>query len=337
MQEKGPGRGDPMGPLDWRKALPFEEQSHTGLIGPSELIEHCSLIRPTALIKLGPGEPFAVSDGLPWVGLEALRYRDQPPNEAFQPPLTHHALLLFIQTPKEFEAQYEGVSRVVPPRAGSVLMVPAGSPARWRWSNHSDSLHVFLEPGLVARVATEAFGLDPARVSLPPLDGLYLPALRDAMLAVNEELTAGAAGGRLAAESLANLLAVHLIRNASAPQPPDRRSYGALPRATLRAVVDYIEKHLDDRLTLEQMAEASHLSPYHFARRFKAATGLQPHQYLIVRRVERAKLLLRQDRDISLAKIAASAGFSDQSQFSQHFKRAVGVTPGQFRTSARIA
>ena len=78
-------------------------------------------------------------------------------------------------------------------------------------------------------------------------------------------------------------------------------------------------------------------APYHFARRFKVATGLPPHQYLIVRRVERAKQLLQQDRDFSLAEIAARAGFSDQSQFSQHFKRAVGVTPGQFRTSARIA
>src|SRR5262245_34718079 len=100
-----------------------------------------SLLRPTALIKHFPGEPFAVSDGLRWVGLEALRYRDQPPNEAFQPHLTHHSLLLFLHTPKDFEARYEGVSRVVPPPAGSILMVPAGSPAWWRWSNHSDSLH----------------------------------------------------------------------------------------------------------------------------------------------------------------------------------------------------
>ena len=185
--------------------------------------------------------------------------------------------------------QYEGVSRVVPPPAGSILMVPAGSPARWRWSSHSDSLHVFLEPGLVARVAAEAFELDPARVSVPPLDGLDLPQLRAAMLAVNDELTAGAAGGRLAAESLANLLAVHLIRNASAPRPPARRTDGALPRGKLRAVVEYIEEHLDAGLTLEQMAAAAHLSAYHFARQFKAATGLPPHQYVIARRVERAQ------------------------------------------------
>ena len=249
------------------------EPGLSGLVSPTELIKRCGVHRPLELIQHFPGEPFAASDRRRWVGLEALRYHYQPPNEAFQPPLTHHSLLLFIRTPKEFEARYDGISRVVPPPAGSILMVPAGSPARWRWSDHSDSLHVFLEPGLVARVAAEAFELDPSRASVPPLDGLHLPQLRAAMLAVNDELTAGAAGGRLAAESLANLLAVHLIRNASGPRPPARRTYGALPRGKLRAVVEYIEDHLDAGLTLEQMAAAAHLSPYHFARQFKATTS----------------------------------------------------------------
>ena len=174
-------------------------------------------------------------------------------------------------------------------------------------------------------------------MSLPPLDGLHLPQLRAAMLAVNDELTADAAGGRLAAGSLANLLAVHLIRTASAPRPPARRTDGALPRGKLRAVVEYIEGHLDAGLTLEQMAAAAHLSAYHFARQFKAATGLPPHQYVITRRVDRAQQLLQPDGDLSLSEIAARAGFSDQSQFSHHFKRVVGVTPRQFRKFARIA
>jgi AraC family transcriptional regulator len=82
---------------------------------------------------------------------------------------------------------------------------------------------------------------------------------------------------------------------------------------------------------------AAHLSAYYFARQFKAATGLPPHQYVILRRVERAKQLLHAGADLSLAEVAAHAGFSDQSQFSQHFKRLVGVAPGQFRTPARIA
>jgi AraC family transcriptional regulator len=314
-----------------------QEPGLRGLVSSAELIKGCGLHRPLDLIKHFPGEPLAVSDRRWWAGLEALRYRDQPPNEAFQPPLTHHSLLLFLRTPNEFEARYEGVSRIVPPPAGSILLVPAGSPAWWRWSSHSDSLHIFLEPERVARVAAEAFGLDPVRVSLPPLDGLDLPQVRAAMLAVNEELTAGAAGGRLAAESLAHLIAVHLIRNASAPRPPARRTYGALPSGKLRAVVEFIEGHLDTGLTLGRMAAAAHLSASHFARRFKEATGVPPHQYVLARRVERAKQLLQQDGDLSLAEIAACAGYSDQSQFSHHFKRLVGVTPGQFRRSARIA
>src|SRR5215472_14640566 len=195
----------------------------SGLLGPIELIERCGLLGPIELIKQFPGEPCAASDRRRWVGLEALRYRYQPPNEAFQPPLTHHSLLLLLHPPKEFEARSEGIARKVPPHPGSILVVPAGNPTWWRWSSHSDSLHVFLDPELVARVAAEGFDLDPARASVPPLDGLDLPQMRAAMLAVNDELTAAADGGPLAAESLANIMAVHLIRNATALRGTARR------------------------------------------------------------------------------------------------------------------
>jgi AraC family transcriptional regulator len=73
-----------------------------------------------------------------------------------------------------------------------------------------------------------------------------------------------------------------------------------------------------------------------FSRQFKAATELPPHQYLIARRVERAKQLLEGGGDLTLRQVAAHAGSSDQSQFCQHFKRLVGVTPGQFRAPTRI-
>ena len=108
-----------------------------------------------------------------------------------------------------------------------------------------------------------------------------------------------------------------------------------LPRGRLRAVVEYIEEHLDGSPSLEQMAATAHLSVYHFARQFRAATGLPPHQYVISRRVERAKQLL-QEGDLSLAEVAAAAGFADQSKLSHTFKRVVGVSPRQFRRSAGI-
>jgi|SRR5271165_314376 len=290
-----------------------------------------------ALRKIIPFEAAAASDRLGWVGLEAARYRAAPASELNPPALTYQRLVLFSRPPEELDLLYEGVKRHVPPPAGSISVVPAGSPALWRWSGSFDWLHIFLEPSLVARVAAEAFDLDPARMTVPPLDGLDLPQLRAAMGAVDAELTAGGAGGRLAAESLANVLAVHLIRLILAPRRTARGPDGTLPQSRLRAVVEYIEEHLDAGPTLEQMAAVARVSPYHFARQFKRATGLPPHQYVIARRVERAKLLLQTSGDFTLAQVAACAGFSDQSQFSHHFKRIVGVTPGKVRTPARIA
>jgi AraC family transcriptional regulator len=305
MQQEEAGHGGPLSPLDWRKRGPFLAD--------------------------------AASDRLGWVGLEAARYSVEPAFEVHPPALTHHWLILVTRPPEELDLRYEGVKRHVPPPAGSILLVPAGSLARVRMSGSNNSLNIYLEPGLVERVGTEAFNLDPARLTVPPLDAVDLPQLRAAMLAVDAELIGGAAGSTLAAEWLANVLAVHLIRHVLAPRQPGRRRDGTLPRGRQRAVIEYIEEHLDAGPSLEQMAAVARLSPYHFARQFKAATGLPPHQYVIARRVERAKLLLQAGTDLSLAEVAARAGFSDQSQFSYHFKRLVGVVPRQFRMSARIA
>jgi AraC family transcriptional regulator len=144
-------------------------------------------------------------------------------------------------------------------------------------------------------------------------------------------------GGPLAAESLANLLAVHLIRDALSPRRLPCRTGGALPRVKLRAVFEYIEEHVNADLTLEQLAATAHLSAYHFTRQFKAATGLPPHRYVIARRIERAQHLLRASDDLPLSEIATRTGFADQSHFSNHFKRIVGLTPRQFRIAAGTA
>lgn len=298
-------RSGPITPLDWHRILPFRTD--------------------------------AASDRLGWVGLQAARCRAEPAFERKVPALGHHRLVFVARPPDELELRFDSVKRQGPSPPGSITLVPAGSPVWARSSGHKDELHVFLDAALVSRVAAEAFDLDPARLSVPPLDGLHLPHLRAAMAAVDTELNAGGPGGPLASESLANVLAVHLIRYVTAPREPTRGRDGALSRARLRAVVEYVEEHLDVGLTLGQLAAVAHLSAYHFARQFKVATGQSPHQYVISRRIERAQRLLRQDHDISLAEIAACAGFSDQSHFSHHFKRLIGATPRRFRMAASIS
>src|SRR6516164_3567294 len=208
MHEDKPECGDPIGPQDWRKVIPFQA--------------------------------VAVSDRLGWVGLEAARYRASPAWEYHAPALTHNRLVLVTRPPEGLELRFDGVTRHVPPPAGAIILVPAGTPGRVRWSGGFDWLHIYLEPGLVARVAAEACDLDPARLTVPPLDALDLPHLRAAMSAVDCELTTGGAGGPLAAESLANVLAVYLIRHCLAPRRPERGHDGALPRGRLRTVAEYI-------------------------------------------------------------------------------------------------
>jgi AraC family transcriptional regulator len=84
-------------------------------------------------------------------------------------------------------------------------------------------------------------------------------------------------------------------------------------------------------LTLRDLAAVAHLSPYHFARLFKISTGLPPRRYVIARRVDRAQQLLRGGDDLTLAQVAARAGFWDQGHLTRHFRRLVGVTPKRFR------
>jgi len=303
----------------------------------SKPAESGRLLGPLEYHPLVPVGPTIASQGLGWTRLEATRFSDWGDAEFVRPALTHHSLILITEPPDELDVRYEDVKRHRPPPLGSVSVVPAGSPTHWRWRGTKSSLHVYLEPDLVERVAAEEFGLDPAGGVLPPLDALGIPQLVTAMRAVDAELTAGGVGGSLAAESLANVLAVHLIRHLVAPHRAVHGRDGTLPQCRLRAVLEYIEEHLDASPTLAEIAAAAGLNPYHFARQFKAATGLPPHQYVITRRVERAKQLLRAGPDLSLAEVATRAGFYDQSQFSHHFKRLVGVTPGQFRAPARIA
>lgn len=287
--------------------------------------------------NLHPVIPDATSHNLGWVGLQAFRYRETATNEVHWPPLSQHLLVLMTKPPPTMSFRYEGGKRDIPPPAGSIAVMPVGSVAEACWQGTKDSLHIYLEPKLIARVAMMSFELDSSRTVVPPLDALILPEVRTTMLAVDAELTAGGPGGPLMIESLANILAVRLMRHIFGLRRLVARPNGVLTRRKLAMSIDYIMANLNGGPTLEQMSALVQLSPYHFARQFKAATGLPPHQFLINRRVERAQQLLRGQRGVSLAEVAIGAGFSDQSQLCFHFKRIVGVTPGQFRVSTKIA
>jgi AraC-like DNA-binding protein len=134
------------------------------------------------------------------------------------------------------------------------------------------------------------------------------------------------------ADTLNTALAVRIIRLFVDSSAINLSPSSGLSRERLKRVCDYIEAHLDDRLTLTEIAGVACLSAYHFSRSFKQAVGVGPRRYIVQRRVERAKTLMRRT-DQPLAWIAQEAGFTDQSHLTAEFRRRVGVTPGRFRAA----
>jgi hypothetical protein len=157
--------------------------------------------------------PDATSHALGWIGLQAVRYRNLATNEMQVPALSQHLLMLHTKAAAEVNFRYDGGERERPAPVGSITAIPVGSVLECCWRGTKDAIHIYLDPKLIARVATTSFELDLARTAVPPLDALILPEVRTAMLAADAELRAGGLGGPLIIESLATILAVRLIRH----------------------------------------------------------------------------------------------------------------------------
>jgi AraC family transcriptional regulator len=147
-----------------------------------------------------------------------------------------------------------------------------------------------------------------------------------------EELGEGGINGRLYGEALGAALAVHLLRQYGTFSRAPVIHKGGLASRPLKRVIEYINEHLQDELSLVELSRIAKLSPHHFATAFKASTGISPHSYVIERRIDRARdLLLRKEKTIS--EIAVAVGFSSQSHLTANFRRTMGVTPRKFRES----
>jgi len=168
-------------------------------------------------------------------------------------------------------------------------------------------------------------------VHLVPRYNLSDPLISQLVSTIANEIEGGFLD-HILADALNTALAVQIMRLCGGPTAISLDPANGLSRERLKRVYDYIEAHLDDRLTLADLAGVACLSPYHFSRSFKQAVGVGPQRYVMHRRVERAKALMRRT-DQPLAVIAREVGFADQSHLTSVFRREIGITPGHFRAA----
>ena len=210
---------------------------------------------------------------------------------------------------------------------GAASIVPAGHKTGWLVDGELDVVTLSLSPAALGEAAAAArfkrlqFAFsDPLALALTRrvLGELYAPQTpeRDVYIDI-----------------LMKALNAHLVRGplvTAANEIPTSDSFAF----RVHQVMNTILQHPGDPHTVESLAAQASVTPSHFCRIFKRATGVSPHQYVMKTRFDRAQQLLLQS-DTRIALIAESLGFTSQSHFSRAFRRITGQTPAEFRQRGR--
>ena len=216
---------------------------------------------------------------------------------------------------------------------GHITFVPAGFPIEWDWTYKSHSIHVTMLPSFLADIGEEFEKQDGECPMLQPHFRIMDEGLRSLLHQLRDETTNDGLGKDLVTSSLLRLIAARLYRlsNASISDVDASRHAAGFSAADCRRSIEILNDRLEEKISIAEFAAEFNLSPFHFSRVFKRATGFPPHEYQLQLRVARAQELLRKNPGKTIAEIACELGFSDESHFRRHFRRIVGTTPGQFR------
>ena len=265
-----------------------------------------------------------------WENLFVEQFRE-PPGEGNCHHNDEHTICLALDTrPIRLLKVREGKTYTGLYAKGDLSITPAQMPFFARWDGEDHYLKIRLTSGFIQRIASEVLEMDSDRLELQPQARIRDPQIEAIGLMLLSELQQGKTASKLYVESLANVLAVHLIRQYMTVCPQPVMYEGGLPQRQLLQVLDYIDAHLHQELKLADLASLLGISEFHFSRRFKQVLGTTPHQYLLQQRIERAKQLLKQS-DRSISDIALTCGFNSHSHLSKQFRKLTGITPKAYR------
>jgi AraC family transcriptional regulator len=279
-------------------------------------------------LQLYPRPPILTSLDVGWHGV-SFGYMCQPAYEVPEVSTPRwHSIAIFthgnrvIHADRKLDGRFHRDAVV----GGDIVINPVNVGQSAAWDAEGDFIILGIEPDVFARTINES--ADAKDVELLPHFATPDPLIYQIGLALKSVLENNPTNSRFYAETMINALSVHLMQHYSTCKPILQQYKDGLSKYKFQKVIDYINAHLEQDLSLTELATIVQISPHYFSHLFKQSMGISAHQYVIRCRVERAKNLLLQG-NLSLAEVAYKVGFANQSHLNRHFKRLLGVTPKQ--------
>lgn len=237
-------------------------------------------------------------------------------------PMTDHLLMVQIGGPNLVARRIDDQDRSGIQEHGEIDLLPAGSIGTWEVEKHSTTIRFRFAPAQVRTIAV-GMGLNPNLVELLPRLQARDTQIEHIAAAIGHALDDNILLERSYGANLGAALLARVVTRFGATKPAKVKS--GLSKKQLQSVCDHIENHIDKQLTSADLAAVIGLGVPYFRILFHRSMGLPVHQYVIQRRVEKAKSLLQRGRAISQA--AGDAGFADQSHLARSMRRVIGLLP----------
>lgn len=271
-----------------------------------------------------PVAPEAFSGDTRLVG----RWRNQP-FEYDLPPLRDHVISATYAGAGIASAKIGGKTISAPARPGMITIGVRGHDGRWRADGSVEVSNIFLGHSRLHACADQiGNGREPELVDRVHFDD---PKLFTIMALINDEIGSADAISHLYIEQLLDLMCLQLLRaHSAAPAPMANGPRRGLSARQVKRVTTYMRENIAEDIRLQELAALVNLSRFHFCTAFRVATGQTPYGWLTRQRIAYAKSLLR-DRSLRISDVALVVGYETQSAFAASFRKAVGISPTEFR------
>ena len=213
-------------------------------------------------------------------------------------------------------------------RPGTIFLLPRGTVDQVNWAGPTQRVIVNIRTSLLTHALEET--THQTDLELTERWNLLDRHISALLLEMMADLDDNSPAGTIYGESLANALAVYLLKRYAVRRIAPVIYKGGLTRNRLKRVLDYIAANLDENINLAQLAAIAGMSPHYFSELFKRSTGRAPHNYVLMQRIERAKQQLR-DPNRSIIDAGLDAGFQNPSHFARMFRKLEGTTPSTYR------